>query len=265
MAVADPSEIQLRVAEALPSDVGRKWARLDAGDLLKLGAVPGDVLQIAGARATVARATQAPPTHCDKQLVLIDGNTRGNAQIGVDEWATVKKVPFKAAESILLTPVQAGLPVPTAEEIPHLRSLLGGLAIVPGDHLHVAFLGGRPRTFTVDGAAPRGALLISPGTEISFRTPEPSEEAAFRVSYEDVGGLGPELARVREMIELPLRFPELFGKLGIDPPRGLLLTGPPGTGKTLIARAISSEVRAHFIHVNGPEIIHKFYGESEAR
>jgi transitional endoplasmic reticulum ATPase len=265
MAVAAPSEIQLRVAEALPSDVGRKWARLDAADLLKLGAVPGDVLQIAGARATVARATQAPETHCGQQLLLIDGNTRGNAQIGVDEWATVRKVPFKAAESLLLTPVQAGVPAPTEEEIPHLRSLLSGLPVVPGDHLMVAFLGGRPRSFTVDGAVPRGALLVSAGTEISFRKPEPSEEAAFRVSYEDVGGLAGELSRVREMIELPLRFPELFGKLGIDPPRGLLLTGPPGTGKTLIARAISSEVRAHFIHVNGPEIIHKFYGESEAR
>jgi transitional endoplasmic reticulum ATPase len=265
MAVAAPSEIQLRVAEALPSDVGRKWARLDAADLQKLGAVPGDVLEIAGARATVARATQAPPTHCDQQLLLIDGDTRGNAQIGVDEWATVRKVPFQAAESILLTPVQAGVPVPAAEEIPHLRSMLSGQAIVPGDHLHVAFLGGRPRSFTVDGAVPRGALLISAGTGISFRTPEPGSEGAFRVSYEDVGGLGAELSRVREMIELPLRFPELFGKLGVDPPRGLLLTGPPGTGKTLIARAISSEVRAHFIHVNGPEIIHKFYGESEAR
>ena len=266
MSVADPTpEMQLRVAEALSSDVGRKWARLDPEDMRRLGVVPGDVLLVTGGRATVARATQAPPTHCDRQLLLIDGNTRGNAQIGVDEWAAVKKVPFKAAESLLLAPVQAGIPLPTEAELPHLKSMLSGVPVVLGDHLHVSFLGGRPRSFTVDGAVPRGALIVSQHTEISFRTPEPSEEAAFRVSYEDVGGLGKELARVREMIELPLRFPELFGRLGIDPPRGLLLTGPPGTGKTLIARAISSEVRAHFIHVNGPEIIHKFYGESEAR
>ncbi len=265
MIVGEPKELQLRVAEALPGDVGRRWARLDAEDLKRLGAVPGDVLSIAGGRATVARAVEAPPTHCDRQLLLIDGNTRANAQIGVDEWATVKKVPFRAAESILLAPVQAGIPLPSEAELPHLLSLLSGFAVVPGDHLQVSFLGGRPRSFTVDGAVPRGALLISAQTELSFRTPEPGEEAAFRVSYEDVGGLGAELSRVREMIELPLRFPELFGQLGIDPPRGLLLTGPPGTGKTLIARAISSEVRAHFIHVNGPEIIHKFYGESEAR
>ena len=265
MRVDDPTELQLRVAEALPDDVGRKWARLDPHDLQRLGAVPGDVLEISGGRATVARATQAPPTHCDKHLLLIDGNTRGNAQIGVDEWATARKVAFKAADSILLAPVQATIPVPADAEIPHLRSLLSGLPVVLGDHLQIAFFAGRPRSFTVEGAVPRGALVISAHTELSFRTPEPGEDAAFRISYEDVGGLGNELSRVREMIELPLRYPELFGKLGIDPPRGLLLTGPPGTGKTLIARAISSEVRAHFIHVNGPEIINKFYGESEAR
>ena len=266
MRVGDSTpELQLKVAEALSSDVGRKWARLDPEDMRRLGVVPGDIVLVTGGRATVARAFQAPPTHCDRQLILIDGDTRGNAQIGIDEWATVKKVAFQAADSILLAPVQAGVQLPSDAELPHLKSLLAGIPFVLGDHLHVAFLGGRPRAFTVEGAVPRGALIVSPETEISFRAPEPGEEAAARVSYEDVGGLGTELARVREMIELPLRFPELFGRLGIDPPRGLLLTGPPGTGKTLIARAISSEVRAHFIHVNGPEIIHKFYGESEAR
>jgi len=265
MELSEPRELRLQVAEALGDDVGRKWARLDAEDLARLGAVPGDVLLITGGRSTVARATQAPPTHCGKQLLLIDGNTRGDAQLGVDEWATVKKVPFKAAESLLLTPVQAGLPPPSEAELPHLLKLLSGLPVVPGDHLHVTFLGSRPRSFSVDGAVPRGAVLISTETEITFRAAETSAETAGRISYEDVGGLSRELTLVREIIELPLRLPELFGRLGIDPPRGVLLTGPPGTGKTLIARAISSEVRAHFIHVNGPEIIHKFYGESEAK
>jgi transitional endoplasmic reticulum ATPase len=253
------------VAEAFLDDMGRGLVRLDADDLKRLLAVPGDVLLIEGRRATVARATQAPSSHCGQQLALIDGTTRGNAQIGVDEWVTVRKVPFKVAESLLLATVQAGHPAPTDEEIPHLRQLLSGIPVVLGDRLQVTFMGARPRSFTVEGATPRGALLISANTAIAFKLSEVSEEKAYRVSYEDIGGLEREVSLVREMVELPLKFPQLFGLLGIDPPKGVLLTGPPGTGKTLIARAVSSEVRAHFIHVNGPEVIHKFYGESEAK
>ncbi len=265
VASADSRELQLRVAEALPEDVGKSRARVDPADLFALGVAPGDVLLISGTRATVARAAQAPETHCGQGLVLIDGAIRANAQAGVDERVTVRKVPFRAAESLLLSPTQAGLPLPSDAEIPHLLSLLSGTPVVLGDHVHVAFLGSRPRSFTVEGSTPRGALVIGPETGIAFRKPDPSADAASRVSYEDVGGLSRELSLIREMVELPLRLPDLFGKLGIDPPRGVLLSGPPGTGKTLIARAIASEVRAHFIHVNGPEIIHKFYGESEAR
>ena len=261
----DAAGIQFRVTEAFLDDVGRGLARLDPEDLKDLHAVPGDVLLITGRRATVARAAQAPPSHCGQRLIQIDGITRENAQIGVDEWATARKVPFKPAESLLLSPVQAGLPIPTEAEIPHLRQLLSGVPVVLGDNLQVTFLGERPRSFTVEGAVPRGALLISTNTAIAFKVPEVSAERAYRVSYEDIGGLDREVALIREMTELPLKFPELFGLLGIDPPRGVLLTGPPGTGKTLIARAVSHEVRAHFIHVNGPEVIHKFYGESEAK
>jgi transitional endoplasmic reticulum ATPase len=129
----------------------------------------------------------------------------------------------------------------------------------------VTFFGGRPRSFTVEGAAPRGAVLVSSDTEIAFRAQDSDASASYRVTYEDIGGLQREVSLVREMVELPLRFPELFGLLGIEAPRGVLLTGSPGTGKTLIARAVSNEVRAHFVHVNGPEVIHKFYGESEAK
>ncbi len=256
---------QFKVAEAFLEDLGKGLARLDAEDLKRLPAVPGDVLMITGRRATVARAAQAPSSHCGQRLLLIDGTTRDNAQIGVDEWATVRKVPFKPAESLLLAPVQAGLPTPTDEEIPHLRQLLSGVPVVLGDRLQVTFMGTRPRSFTIEGAVPRGALLISADTAIAFKVPEVSAEKAYRVSYEDIGGLDREVSLVREMVELPLKFPQLFGLLGIDPPKGVLLTGSPGTGKTLIARAVSNEVRAHFIHVNGPEIIHKFYGESEAK
>ena len=261
----EPSDTQLRVVEAFLEDMGRGLVRLDADDLKRLHAVPGDVLMVTGRRATVARAAQAPASHCGQVLALIDGTTRGNAQVGVDEWVSVRKVPFKPADSLLLGMVQAGHPAPSDEQIPHLRQLLSGIAVVPGDQLQVTFLGSRPRSFTVEGAAPRGALLISASTAIAFKVSEISGESACRVSYEEIGGLEKEVSLVREMVELPLMFPQLFGLLGIDPPKGVLLTGPPGTGKTLIARAVSSEVRAHFIHVNGPEVIHKFYGESEAK
>ncbi|HSB78714.1 MAG TPA: AAA family ATPase [Candidatus Methylomirabilis sp.] len=257
--------LQFKVAEAFVEDAGKGLARLDADDLMRLHAAPGDVLLIKGRRSTVARATQAPPSHCGQLLILMDGTIRDNAQAGVDEYVTVRKVPFKAAESLLLTPVQAGQSAPTEEEIPHLRQLLLGLPVILGDYVQITFLGSRPRSFTVDGAAPRGALLISTDTAISFKVPEVSAERAYRVSYEDIGGLDREVSLVREMVELPLKLPQIFGLLGIDPPKGVLLTGSPGTGKTLIARAVSNEVRAHFIHVNGPEIIHKFYGESEAK
>lgn len=220
---------------------------------------------ITGRRSSVARAAQVPGTHCGQQLILIDGMTRVNAEIGIDEWGTVRKVPFKPAESILLSPVQAGVPLPTEAEIPHLRQLISGIPVVLGDTLQVTFFGARPRMFAIEGAAPRGAILITTDTAISFRPADVAAARAYRVSYEDIGGLDWELRLVREMIELPLKFPEIFGLLGIDPPKGVLLVGPPGTGKTLIARAISNEVRAHFIHVSGPEVIHKYYGESEAK
>ena len=183
-----PNGLQLRVAEAFLEDTGRGLARLDAEDLRQLQASPGDVLLITGRRATVARAAQAPSTHCGQLLALIDGSTRGNAQSGVDEWVTVRKVPFKPADSLLLTAVQAGLPVPTDEEIPHLRQLLSGIPFVLGDILQVSFLGARPQSFTVEGAAPRGALLVSAATAIAFKVPEVSAEHAYRVSYEDIGG-----------------------------------------------------------------------------
>ncbi len=265
MSDATPDEPKFRVAEAFLEDVGKGYARMDADDLQRLHAVPGDVLLITGRRATVARATQAPPSHCGQYLIMVDGTTRNNAQAGVDEYVSVKKVPFKAANAVLLSPVQANQSVPTEEEVPHIRQLLLGLPVILGDQLQVTFLGSRPRSFTVEGTSPRGALLISTDTAISFRAPEISADKAYRISYEDIGGLDREVSLVREMVELPLKVPQLFGLLGIDPPNGVLLTGPPGTGKTLIARAVSNEVRAHFIHVNGPEIIHKFYGESEAK
>ncbi len=265
MSEAEQTGEALRVEEAFLEDVGRGWARVDADDLMALGAAPGDALLISGGRTTVARAVQAPPSHCGQRLVLLDGSTRGNAQVGVNDQVRVRRVPLKPAASMLLAPVEAGFPLPTEAEVPALRQLLSGRVFVLGDRLQVAGFGARPRSFVVEGCSPRGALIVSTDTEIAFRAPDAAAVEALRVSYEDIGGLAREVGLVREMVELPLRFPELFDALGVEPPRGVLLVGPPGTGKTLIARAASNEVKAHFIHVNGPEIIHKYYGESEAK
>ncbi|UCG38961.1 MAG: AAA family ATPase [bacterium] len=258
-------EVSLRVTKAFIEDEGKGLARADAGVLQTLGAQPGDVLLVTGRRSTAARAGQTTSEYSDQNLVQIDGITRDNAQVSVDEWCTVKKVPFKQAESVLLTPVEATAQIPGDAEIPHILQLLAGLNVVIGDRIQVVLFGTRPQFFIVEGASPRGVVRITPNTTLSFRSSDYSHEKSTRTSYEDIGGLDSELGLVREMIELPLKFPELFTELGIDPPKGVLLSGPPGTGKTLVARTISNEVRAHFIHVNGPEIIHKFYGESEAK
>ena len=258
-------EISLRVAKAFVEDEGKGLARVDEDVLKSLGAVPGDALMITGRRSTVARAAQTTPHYSGQNLIQVDSITRDNAQISVDERCTVQKVPFKTADTLILTPVDPRRPIPREAEIRHIVQLLAGIHVVIGDKIQIALFGTRPQYFIVEGASPRGALRVTPHTEITFRATDFAYEKTFRASYEDIGGLEQELRSVREMIELPLKFPELFTQLGIDPPRGVLLSGPPGTGKTLIARAISNEVRAHFITVNGPEIIHKFYGESEAK
>jgi transitional endoplasmic reticulum ATPase len=258
-------EFSLRVVKAFIEDEGKGLARVDEDVLKSLGAVPGDAVMITGRRSSVARVTQTTAHYSGQNLIQIDGITRDNAQISVDEWCAVQKVPFKQADTLILTPVDPRRGIPKEAEIRHIIQLLAGLHVVIGDKVQIALFGTRPQYFIVEGASPRGALRITPHTAITFRASDFAYEKAFRASYEDIGGLEHELRSVREMIELPLKFPELFTELGIDPPRGVLLSGPPGTGKTLIARAISNEVRAHFIHVNGPEVIHKFYGESEAK
>jgi transitional endoplasmic reticulum ATPase len=258
-------DVSLRVATSFIEDEGSGLARMDKEVLQKIGANPGDCILITGRRGTVARAAQTTAEYSGQSLIQIDGITRDNAQAGIDEWVSVKKVPFRSADSVLLAPVDPNALMPKDKELRHVRQLLAGLNIIVGDRVEIVLFGTRPQFYIVEGASPKGALRITPNTSLSFRVSDFSHEKTTRTSYEDIGGLEVELSHIREMIELPLKFPELFTQLGIDPPKGVLLQGPPGTGKTLIARTISNEVRAHFIHVNGPEVIHKFYGESEAK
>jgi transitional endoplasmic reticulum ATPase len=258
-------DLELRVAEALAEDVGKGWARLAPEDIKELNGVLGDLIEIKGARTTVARITGTFPEHVGKKAIQIDGFTRANGEVSVGELVRIRKLPRRTADTVLITPVDFNGSLPEEYELDYFAKVLQGLPVMSGDKINVPFLGGKERFFVVEATAPQGGVIINQKSHFVLKKPDFCLEGPSRVSYENVGGLGNELRLVREMVELPLRYAEAFERLGIEAPKGVLLCGPPGTGKTLIARAVASETKLHFVRVNGPEIIHKFYGESEAR
>jgi transitional endoplasmic reticulum ATPase len=259
--------VRLRVAEALSKDVGRNLARLDPDDLKALGISVGDAVEVRGKRATVCRAMPAHKDQRGRGAVQIDGITRQNAGVGLDEKIEIRAAACRPAVSVSLRSTTVR---PAARDMEYIGSLIDGLAITEGDVIRASMFGNRSADFVVAKTQPGGPVLISPATILLIENTDAPGNAnakqapAQRCSYEDIGGLKSQLGRIREMIELPLRFPEVFERLGIDPPKGVLLHGPPGCGKTLIARTIASETEANFYSISGPEIIHKFYGESEA-
>ena len=257
--------LELRVAEALTEDVGKGLARLDPEDIKTLNAVLGDLIEISGAGKTVARITGAFSEFYGKRAIQIEGITRSNVKANLGEVVRIKKIPRVTATTVLVSPLDFTAVLPEERELDQFAKVLQGLAVIAGDKINIPFLAGKERLFQVEATSPTGGVIINQKTKFLLKKPDFSLEAPSHVSYEDVGGLEHELKLVREMVELPLRYAEAFQKLGIEAPKGVLLYGPPGTGKTLIARAIASETKLHFIRVNGPEIIHKFYGESEAR
>ena len=258
-------DLEFKVAEALAEDVGKGWARLDPEDIKSFNGVLGDLIEIRGAQKTVARITGTFPDFYGKKVIQVDGITRSNAQTNLGEVVRVKKIPRKTATTILITPLDFTQVLPEESELEQFAKVLQGVPAIIGDKINIPFLGGKERLFKVEATSPSGGVIINQKTKFLLKKPDFSLEAPAHVSYEDVGGLDNELRLVREMVELPLRYAKVFERLGIEAPKGVLLYGPPGTGKTLIARAIASETKLHFIRVNGPEIIHKFYGESEAR
>ncbi len=268
MSQTPPSVVQisLRVTESLPKDVGRGIARLDTADMQIIGVQPGDVVRIMGKKTTVARVMAVEEEFVGKKVVQIDGVTRENSGVGIDERVIVERASTKPASQIVLSPLSEMRGEPKSRDNQYIGKLIEGLPLIQGDRIRINLFGAGSQDFSVIETIPGGEVTAQPYTSIRIKLGgAPIRITGHKVSYEDIGGLNKEIQRVREMIELPLKYPQVFDRLGIGAPKGLLLHGPPGTGKTLIARAVANETEAHFISVNGPEVIHKFYGESEAK
>lgn len=256
--------LTLRVSEALTKDVGRGIARIDPKNMEKIDAQVGDIIEIEGKKKTVAKVMPTYVESRDKGVIQMDGLIRGNAQIGLDEKVFIRKIFHKPAGKVVLSSTTLMRAMSGSRDIKYIGRLLEGLPLSEGDRIRANLFGARSQDFIVISTAPKGAVLIHPATIIKIKEEGAVGERGFKISYEDIGGLGKEIQRIREMIELPLKYPQVFERLGIDAPKGVLLHGPPGCGKTLIARAVANETDAYFTHLSGPEVMHKFYGESEA-
>ena len=253
--------LSLKVLEAYTRDVGRGVARIDYDSMDTLNASTGDVIEIKGKRRTVAKCLPLYPSDEGKGIIRIDGLGRNNSGIAIGDTISVRKIKAVAAEKVVVAPLEA---IPPIDER-YLADALESVPLIKGDNVMVPYFGGR-LTFQVIGVTPAAdAVLITQKTVFHIAEKGETLRGVPQVTYEDIGGLTDEIKKVREMIELPLRHPEIFEKLGIEAPKGVLLYGPPGTGKTLLAKAVANESNAHFISISGPEIMSKFYGESEAR
>ena len=288
-----PQDLKLKVMEALQEEAYKGIVRIDAQTMRQIGVRPGDVVEIEGGRKTVGIADRAYPSDIGQEIIRMDGILRRNARTRIGEKVAVRKVEVKEAKAVTIAPAQQGVMIQANPEV-FQRGLLGR-AVVKGDIIALGGARRRRRTFSgspfeeifnvfeegfmgnfgfgglrfvVADTGSKQPIIITENTEIkvSSKAIEVSEEGKVPdVSYEDIGGLEEEVKKVREMVELPLKHPEIFERLGIEPPKGVLLHGPPGTGKTLLARVVANEADANFLLINGPEITSKYYGESEKR
>jgi transitional endoplasmic reticulum ATPase len=253
----------LKVLEAYTRDVGRGVSRIDYESMDSVGVSTGDVIEVRGGkRRTVAKCLPLYPSDEGKGIIRVDGLLRNNAGVAIGDTVEIAKIKAVPAEKIIVAPLET---IPPVDER-YLADALESVPIVKGDNVMVPYFGGR-LTFEVIDVSPAAAsaVLVSQKTLFQISVKSEAQRGLSRVVYEDIGGLKDEIQKVREMIELPLRHPEIFEKLGIEAPKGILLHGPPGTGKTLLAKAVANETNAHFLTISGPEIMSKFYGESEAR
>ncbi|MFA4956598.1 MAG: CDC48 family AAA ATPase [Candidatus Methanoperedens sp.] len=255
--------ITLKVIEAKSYDAGRGIARIDPEIAYELGLQTGDVIGIEGAKRTAALVWPGYPEDSNTGLIRIDGTVRRNAGVSIDDKVQIRKIHTAGAEKILFSPTQS-LKIQGGEA--YLAHNLEGRVITRGDIVELNIMGRRVDLVIVSIKPVTDSVIIGANTVIEI-SDKPAKEMPYipRVSYEDIGGLRDEVKKVREMIELPLRHPEIFERLGVEAPKGVLLHGPPGTGKTLLAKALASETNANFITLSGPEIMSKFYGESEEK
>jgi len=276
-------EVELRVAEIDRRSAGRGIVRIDPDAMSKLGVSSGDIVEIIGHKNTGAIVMYGPPEDRRTGLIRMDGLVRQNVGSSLGEYVKVRKADPKPATKIVLAPAEEGSRLRANEEA--LKAHLINRPVTKGDLISIVgtiprhtredafpFFGpARPFSLgeirlVVTQTNPTGIVQIAENTKVELLPEAVSlAKAVPLVTYDDIGGLNEEIQRVREMIELPLKHPELFQRLGIDPPKGVLLHGPPGCGKTLLAKAVANESDAYFISLNGPEIMSKFYGESEAK
>src|SRR3989344_1874612 len=288
-------DVRLKVMEALQEEAYRGTVRIDSETMHKIGVHPGDVVSIEGGRETVGIVDRAYPTDVGQEVIRMDGILRRNAKTGIGEHVKVRKADVKEARSITIAPAQKGVMIRADPEL--FKRALINRAVVKDDIIVPSNTRRRRRqlpdsplfdndVFSIFEESFTGAfglsglrfivvqttplktpVLITESTNVVLnpKAVEISDEKILEVTYEDIGGLKEEIKKIREMVELPLKHPEIFERLGIEPPKGVLLHGPPGTGKTLLAKAVANEVEANFMVVNGPEILNKFYGESEKK
>ena len=261
MSIMDATtKLRLRVVEAASRDVGRGLIRLDPSDMELLGVRPGDIVKIIGKRSSVGKVMPAQKDSRGQSWIQIDGVIRESAGCSIDDLVEIEKTNCSNAQRVTIRPRKVK---PVERDLEYIASLVDGLPVQKGSVIRAILFGNESIDFDVQEVVPDGPVLITPNTVLSIEQCN-TDGVTRNPSYEDVGGAKAQLQRIREMIELPLKFPEVFDRLGVSAPRGVLLYGPPGCGKTLIARAIAHESDAKFFVVSGPEIIHKHYGESEA-
>jgi len=259
-------EIELKVAEAMQNDVNRGIVRIDSASAKTIGVTTGDIVEITGARSTVAKVWQSHGEDEGRQIIRMDGTLRQNSGSSLGDKVKVKKADVKQAKKVIVAPTEQQIRFGDDFSTYLKQRVLMGRPMMAGDMFYITVLN-QPISFTINSTKPEGVVVVSDQTLVDVKSKPmatPTLSGSF-IRYEDIGGLKDEVGRVREMVELPMKHPELFEKLGIKPPKGVLLYGPPGTGKTLLAKAVASESNAHFAHVNGPEIMDKFYGESERK
>ncbi|MGV8171485.1 MAG: CDC48 family AAA ATPase [Candidatus Woesearchaeota archaeon] len=286
-------EIKLKVAEAIQDDVTKGIVRVDSSYMKQIGVRSGDIVEIQGGRKTVAIVDRAYPGDMGLNIIRMDGLIRRNAKTGIGEVVAVRKADVKEAKKVTIAPAKEGIVI-RANPIIFKQGLLGRAVVkgdivslggtrtrrsamsqspffddifnIVGDEALMGFGLGDLKFMIVDVNPSKEAVIVTDSTEVIFNPeaiPEIKEDRLPDVSYEDIGGLDEELKKVREMVELPLKHPEIFERLGIEPPKGVLLHGPPGTGKTLLAKAVANETQSNFVLINGPEIMSKYYGQSE--